>query len=63
MPNKRIHNRLAGLAPCSWVMRSVEPVEKVHFGIRKILEALYEQNTKNNSISNSRHIKSRLGAA
>jgi hypothetical protein len=25
---------------------AVESVEKVHFGIRKILEALYEQNTK-----------------
>ena len=37
---------------------NVEPVEKVHFGIRKILEALYEQNTKNNSISNGRNIKS-----
>jgi hypothetical protein len=36
----------------------IESVEKVHFGARKILEALYEQNTKNNSTSNGRHIKS-----
>jgi len=31
------------------VRYNVESVEKIYFGIRKILEPIYDQNSKNNS--------------